>query len=143
MNSDIYSSVLTDKKIIVIVCDNGGFAVINKLQNNTGNASFNNLIEDCNIECEPFAVDFEAHARAMGATSETIHSMAEFDDAFLRAKASKRTYVISLKVDAYEGWTKEGHAWWEVGTPEVSKSSRVLDAHKDWESERHRQRRGV
>ncbi|MEM7614986.1 MAG: thiamine pyrophosphate-binding protein, partial [Pseudomonadota bacterium] len=46
MNSDIYSSVLTDKKLIILVCDNGGFAVINKLQNNTGNASFNNLIAD-------------------------------------------------------------------------------------------------
>ena len=32
LNSDLYSSVLTDKKIIVIVCDNGGFAVIHKLQ---------------------------------------------------------------------------------------------------------------
>ena len=39
MNSDIYSSVLTGKKLIILVCDNGGFAVINKLQNNTGNVS--------------------------------------------------------------------------------------------------------
>ncbi len=36
MNSDIYSSALTGKKLIVLVLDNGGFAVINKLQNNTG-----------------------------------------------------------------------------------------------------------
>jgi 3D-(3,5/4)-trihydroxycyclohexane-1,2-dione acylhydrolase (decyclizing) len=36
MNSDIYSSVLTQKKLIILVLDNGGFAVINKLQNNTG-----------------------------------------------------------------------------------------------------------
>ena len=46
MNSDIYSSVLTDKKLILLVLDNGGFAVINKLQNNTGNESYNNLIAD-------------------------------------------------------------------------------------------------
>ena len=37
MNSDIYSSVLSGRKLIIIVCDNGGFAVINKLQTNTGN----------------------------------------------------------------------------------------------------------
>ena len=37
LNSDIYSSVLSKKKIIALVLDNGGFAVINKLQNNTGN----------------------------------------------------------------------------------------------------------
>ncbi len=46
LNSDIYSSVLTRKKLIVLVLDNGGFAVINKLQNNTGNESFNNLLVD-------------------------------------------------------------------------------------------------
>ncbi|MGJ8527263.1 3D-(3,5/4)-trihydroxycyclohexane-1,2-dione acylhydrolase (decyclizing) [Maritalea sp.] len=143
MNSDIYSSVLTNKKMIIIVCDNGGFAVINKLQNNTGNKSFNNLIEDCNIVGEPFAVDFVAHARSMGAAAEIIQTIDEFDGAFERAKASNRTYVISLKVDAYEGWTKQGHAWWEVGTPEVSDSADVRDAHADWESSRHRQRKGV
>jgi 3D-(3,5/4)-trihydroxycyclohexane-1,2-dione acylhydrolase (decyclizing) len=62
MNSDIYSSVLSKKKLIILVLDNGGFAVINKLQNNTGNESFNNLIADCPTVAEPFAVDFEAHA---------------------------------------------------------------------------------
>ena len=44
LNSDIYSSVLSGHKLIVVVCDNGGFAVINKLQNGTGNVSYNNLI---------------------------------------------------------------------------------------------------
>ena len=29
-----------------------------------------------------------------------------------------------FKVDAYEGWTSEGHTWWEVGTPEVSGRAR-------------------
>jgi 3D-(3,5/4)-trihydroxycyclohexane-1,2-dione acylhydrolase (decyclizing) len=58
MNSDIYSSVLTGKKLIVVVLDNGGFAVINKLQNNTGQDSFNNLIKDTPTATTPFAVDF-------------------------------------------------------------------------------------
>ncbi len=66
MNSDIYSSVLTQRKLIVLLLDNGGFAVINKLQNNTGNESFNNLIADCPTVPAPFAVDFEAHARVDG-----------------------------------------------------------------------------
>ena len=87
MNSDIYSSVLTGRKLIIIVCDNGGFAVINKLQNNTGNVSFNNLIADCNIEGEPFAVDFATHARTMGAAAEEVHSIDELKQAFGRATA--------------------------------------------------------
>ena len=61
------------------------------------------------------AVDFESHARAMGANAETVHSIADLKEAFDRARQSDRTYVISLKVDAFEGWTQEGHAWWEVG----------------------------
>ncbi len=143
MNSDIYSSVLTGRKMIVVVLDNGGFAVINKLQNNTGNTSYNNLIEHCNIAVEPFAVDFEAHARSMGAEAETVHTIAEFREAFKRAKKAERTYIISMKVDAFEGWTGEGHAWWEVGTPEVSNNENVRNAHVEQEAGRARQRRGV
>jgi 3D-(3,5/4)-trihydroxycyclohexane-1,2-dione acylhydrolase (decyclizing) len=143
MNSDIYSSVLTGKKLIVLVLDNGGFAVINKLQNNTGNESFNNLIADCPTVPEPFAVDFEAHAASMGAHAETVSNPGELGEAFKRAKAADKTYVICMKVDAYEGWTAEGHAWWEVGTPHVTSSDKVRAAHEDWESTRPKQRRGV
>ena len=143
LNSDLYSSVLTKKKLIVLVLDNGGFAVINKLQNNTGNESFNNLIKDCPTVPEPFAVDFEAHAASMGAHAVTVSNPAQLGDAFKVAKANDRTSVIVMKVDAYEGWTTEGHTWWECGTPEVSDSEKVRKAHADWESSRPLQRKGV
>ncbi|MFT5799963.1 MAG: 3D-(3,5/4)-trihydroxycyclohexane-1,2-dione acylhydrolase (decyclizing) [Candidatus Azotimanducaceae bacterium] len=143
MNSDLYSSVLTQKKLIVLVLDNGGFAVINKLQNNTGNESFNNLISDTPTATNQVRVDFEAHARSLGATSETVEGPAELADAFGRAKASDQTYVIVMKVDPYDGWTTEGHAWWEVGTAHVSKSEKVINAHVEWEATRSRQRKGV
>lgn len=143
LNSDIYSSVLSRKKLIILLLDNGGFAVINKLQNNTGNESFNNLLADCPTIPEPYGVDFESHAAAMGATAETVANPAELGEAFMRAKASDKTYVICMKVDAYEGWTKQGHAWWEVGTPHITDDPKVRAAHEDWEATRDRQRRGV
>lgn len=143
MNSDIYSSVLTGQKLIILVLDNGGFAVINKLQNGTGQPSFNNLIADCNIKTEPFAVDFEAHARSMGAIAETVANPAELAEAFKRAKLATKTYVICMQVDPYDGWTQQGHAWWEVGTPHISQSEDVTAAHKDTEAGRKAQRRGV
>ncbi|MEM9473797.1 MAG: 3D-(3,5/4)-trihydroxycyclohexane-1,2-dione acylhydrolase (decyclizing) [Pseudomonadota bacterium] len=143
MNSDIYSSVLTQKKMIILVLDNGGFAVINKLQNNTGNESFNNLIEDCPTVPDAFAVDFVAHAASMGASAEYAANASELSEAFKRAKAVDKTSVIVMHVDAYEGWTTEGHTWWEVGTPSVSDSEKVRAAHADWESTRARQRKGV
>ncbi len=143
MNSDIYSSVLTGKKLIVLVLDNGGFAVINKLQNNTGNESFNNLIADCPTVTTPFAVDFAAHAASMGAISETVAAPADLAAAFARAKAADRTYVICMSVDAYDGWTTQGHTWWEVGTPEVSNSASVRQKHAEVEAGRAKQRLGV
>jgi len=143
LNSDIYSSVLTNKKLIILVLDNGGFAVINKLQNGTGNESFNNLFDDCPTVKQPFAVDFAAHAASMGANAETVANPAELGEAFKRAKASDKTSVIVMQVDAFDGWTTEGHAWWEVGTPRVSDSDKVRDAHTEWESTRPNQRKGV
>ncbi len=143
MNSDIYSSVLTDRKLIVCVLDNGGFAVINKLQNNTGNTSFNNLIADCPTITRPFAIDFAAHAAAMGAHAETAANPAEFAAAFKRAKAADKTSVIVMQVDAYDGWTTKGHAWWEVGTPHVSESDAVTQKHKETEAARVNQRAGI
>ncbi len=143
MNSDLYSSVLTQKKLIVFVLDNGGFAVINKLQNNTGNESFNNLFADTPTATHQVGVDFEAHAAAMGCHAETVSNSAELGEAFTRAKAADKTSVIVMKVDAYEGWTTEGHTWWEVGTPHVTDNPKVEAAHKDWEATRDKQRRGV
>ncbi len=143
LNSDIYSSVLTQKKMIVVVLDNGGFAVINKLQNNTGQESFNNLIADCPTVSEPFAVDFESHARAMGANAETVSNPAGLADAFKRAQAADKTTVIVMQVDPYDGWTAEGHTWWEVGTPHVSDKPGVNAAHAEIESARSRQRKGI
>jgi len=143
MNSDIYSSVLTGKKLIICVLDNGGFAVINKLQNNTGNESFNNLIADCPTVPAPFTVDFEAHAASMGANAETVANPAELGEAFKRAKAADKTSVIVMKVDAYEGWTTQGHAWWEVGTPHVTEHAKVAEKHAEIEASRSKQRKGV
>ncbi len=126
LNSDIYSSVIHGHKMIVIVCDNGGFAVINRLQTNMGGEPYNNLIKDNPTVVNPVAVDFAKHAEAMGAMSETVTSIDELEEAFGRAKAADRTYVIALVTDAYS-WT-EGGSFWEVGVPEVSELEGVRNA---------------
>ncbi len=79
----------------------------------------------------------------MGAAAEAVDSIADLKPAFARARASRTTYVISINVDAFEGWTAEGHAWWEIGTPAVSGRSQVEDAHAAVERGRSRQRAGV
>jgi 3D-(3,5/4)-trihydroxycyclohexane-1,2-dione acylhydrolase (decyclizing) len=140
MNSDIYSTVMTGQKVIFMVCDNGGYAVINRLQVNTGGAEFNNLLRTTNHD-RYLQVDFVKHAESMGAVAERVETVDELPAAFARAKAADRSYVIVIPVDEYT-WT-EGGAWWEVGVPEVSERPAVRAARADWEANKRHQRVGV
>ena len=139
MNSDLYSSVLSGHKLIVIVCDNGGFAVINRLQINQGGVPFNNLIADAKI-VEEVRVDFAAHAAAMGCHAVTVRSIEELEAAYQRARGADRTTVIALRTDAYS-WT-EGGSYWEVGVPEVSERPEVLAARAEVDAGKTNQRVG-
>lgn len=139
MNSDLHSSVLTGHKLIVIVCDNGGYAVINRLQTAQGGAPFNNLVADCRT-AEPVAVDFAAHAASMGCLSETVATVAELEAALGRARAADRTYVIALRTDPY-AWT-EGGSFWEVGVPESHPRPSVMAARSAMDAGKQAQRVG-
>jgi 3D-(3,5/4)-trihydroxycyclohexane-1,2-dione acylhydrolase (decyclizing) len=140
MNSDIYSSVLTGHKLIVVVCDNGGYAVINRLQNAKGVPSFNNQIADCRVK-EAFAVDFAKNAESMGALARHVESIGDLGQALEWAKTTDRTTVISIVSDAFT-WTP-GDAWWDVGVPEVSELDSVRRIRADQEQGRKKQRVGV
>ncbi len=140
MNSDIYSSVLTGHKMIVVVSDNGGFAIINRLQNFKGGKSFNNLIKDSRVK-EPFSVDFAKHAESMGALARRVETLGELDEAMKWAQGNDRTTVLTLTSDAFE-WVP-GDAHWDVGVPEVSGRKEVNEARADHEEIRAKQRIGV
>ncbi|MFC0218951.1 3D-(3,5/4)-trihydroxycyclohexane-1,2-dione acylhydrolase (decyclizing) [Pseudochelatococcus lubricantis] len=140
MNSEIYSSVLSGHKFILIVCDNGGYAVINRLQNAKGVTSFNNLLKDCRVK-ELFGVDFAAHARSMGALTRHVESLAELGEALEWAKTTDRTTVLTIVTDAFT-WTP-GDAWWDVGVPQVSPHESVREASRQQTEARTRQRVGV
>lgn len=139
MNSDLYSSVLSGHKLVVIVCDNGGFAVINRLQVNQGGVPFNNQLADTRHERLVY-VDFAAHAASMGCLSETVATVDELEAALARARAADRTYVIAMKTES-NVWT-EGGAFWEVGVPEVSDRPEVLAAHAAMQAGKQQQRIG-
>jgi 3D-(3,5/4)-trihydroxycyclohexane-1,2-dione acylhydrolase (decyclizing) len=142
MNSDIYSSVLTGLKLIVVVCDNGGFAVIDRLQRAKGIPSFNNQLADTRHEGELVRVDFARHAEAMGAIGIAVSGIGELEDAFRRAKEASRTTVIHVPVHPTD-WTEGNGAWWECGTPEVSERASVRAARAEHEAGKRKQRVGV
>jgi 3D-(3,5/4)-trihydroxycyclohexane-1,2-dione acylhydrolase (decyclizing) len=140
-NSEIYSSVLSGAKLILIVCDNGGFAVIERLQVGQGGASYNNMLADSRGSGSHARVDFRAHAESLGAIAIGVASMDELAAALQTARAADRTTVIVTDVRASD-WT-EGGAFWEVGVPEVSERDGVRAARERLLAGLQGQRRGV
>ena len=139
-NSDIYTSVITNHKLIIIVCDNGGHAVINRLQLFKGGKEFNCQFSSSKVE-NLTDINFAKHAESLGATGEEVSSIADLEKAFERAKKSKKTYVISMKTDAYQ-WL-EGSAYWESPTlelPTTKENKKALEEHRAGKS---KQRQGV
>jgi 3D-(3,5/4)-trihydroxycyclohexane-1,2-dione acylhydrolase (decyclizing) len=138
LNSDLYSSVITGHKLIVVVCDNGGFAVIDRLQTEMGGRSFNNMfgtIGDGRVK-----VDWVAHAASLGCLSESVSTIAELEGAFERARSADRTTVIAIET-APDRWTPGG-AFWEVGVAEVAERPEIAEAHKRVREGKERQRVG-
>jgi 3D-(3,5/4)-trihydroxycyclohexane-1,2-dione acylhydrolase (decyclizing) len=138
LNSELYSSVITGQKLIVVVCDNGGFAVIDRLQTGMGGRSFNNLFGTNGGE--RVKIDWAAHARALGCAGESVSTIAELEEAFERARSATRTTVIAIDT-ASNRWTPGG-AFWEVGVAEVSDRAEVADAHARVLEGKQRQRVG-
>ena len=139
-NSDIYTSIITNHKLIIIVCDNGGHAVINRLQLFKGGKEFNCQFSSSKVE-NLTDVNFAKHAESLGATGEEVSSIADLEKAFERAKKSKKTYVISIKTHAYQ-WL-EGSAYWESPTlelPTTEENKKALEEHRIGKS---KQRQGV
>ncbi|MEY2654378.1 MAG: hypothetical protein RLZZ524_1406 [Pseudomonadota bacterium] len=128
MNSELASSVLLGRKLIVVVLDNRGYGCIERLQRASGVPGFNNMLDDCITEGgERSTLDFALHARSMGAEAVHVGSVAELKSAMVRARAASKTQVIVI--DTTHHRTSPGGCWWEVAIPEVSQRSDVQAAH--------------
>jgi 3D-(3,5/4)-trihydroxycyclohexane-1,2-dione acylhydrolase (decyclizing) len=86
-------------------------------------------------------VNFAEHAKSMGAEGEFVKSIAELEDAFKRAKKSKKTYVISIHTDGYQ-WL-EGSAYWESPTLLIPKTEENKISLKEHLDGKKKQRKGV
>ena len=105
-----------------------------------GGKEFNCLFETSKVD-NLKKIDFAKHAESLGAIAENVNSIAELESAFLRAKKSKSTYLISIKTDGYQ-WL-EGSAYWESPTlekPITKENKRALKEHREGKS---KQRQGV
>lgn len=125
LNSDLFSAAFAGHPFVAVVCDNGGFAVIHRLQTNQGAAGFNNLFADAagpGAAKRPLRVDFAMHARSLGCEVEVVPAdgtAANLATAYARARATARATGRPAVVVCHvhpTAWTDAG-AWWEVGVP--------------------------
>ena len=129
-NSEMATAAMMGISFTVVVTDNRGFGCINRLQMGTGGAEFNNLLDHA-VHEQPSAIDFAAHAGAMGATSVKVSSIAELEQALAKRGGIKGPYVIVIDTDPYPS-TPHGGTWWEVAVPEVSTRDEVKQARKSY-----------
>ena len=145
MNSDLYSAVLTGHPFTLVVCDNGGYAVIERLQVGQGGASYNNMLRD-SLQADgrgpaQARVDFAGHAAAMGAQVHAVSTADEVREVVAATRTSDRTVVIVVSVRESD-WTGGG-AFWQVGVPEVSERPEVQAARAQMDAGLQTQRRGI
>ncbi len=125
LNSELYSAAFAGHRFVAVVCDNGGYAVIHRLQTGQGAPGFNNLLADCagpGAEPGGVRVDFAAHAGSLGCAVVDLPAgsgVTELRAGYARARelavAENRPAVLVCRTHP-STWTESG-AWWEVGVP--------------------------
>jgi 3D-(3,5/4)-trihydroxycyclohexane-1,2-dione acylhydrolase (decyclizing) len=124
LNSEIYGATFAGHPFVGILCDNGGYAVIHRLQINQGAEGFNNLLSDSRGPGSDGSVrvDFAAHAASLGAHVEDARGTIDIEElraAYIRAREAARTTrrpAVVVCTVHHEAWTEAG-AWWETGVP--------------------------
>jgi 3D-(3,5/4)-trihydroxycyclohexane-1,2-dione acylhydrolase (decyclizing) len=130
-NSELATAVMMGVPFTVVLTDNRGYGCINRLQQATGGAPFNNLLRD-SYHVNEANLDFVAHARSMGANAVKAASITELEAEMQKAKTATIPTVIVIDTDPMPG-TGAGGTWWDVAVPEVSDRTEVNEARKAYE----------
>ncbi|WHT23764.1 3D-(3,5/4)-trihydroxycyclohexane-1,2-dione acylhydrolase (decyclizing) [Crossiella sp. CA-258035] len=144
LNAELFSAAFAGHGFVAVVCDNDGYAVINRLQQGQGGAGFNNMYEHCRSGTggKP-RVDFAAHAASLGCAVTAVDSLTALAEAYRQARQTARTEhrpaVVVIRTHP-SAWTEAG-AWWEVGIPETAHRTEITTAHQAAAAEKARQLR--
>lgn len=130
LNSELYSAAFAGHGLVAVVCDNDGYAVIDRLQRGNGGAAFNNMYADCRSpHDQPPRVDFASHAASLGCAVLSADGLDGLRAAYAQARTHARAgrpAVVVVRTHP-SSWTDAG-AWWEVGVPEYSQNPAITEA---------------
>ncbi|NUB43370.1 3D-(3,5/4)-trihydroxycyclohexane-1,2-dione acylhydrolase (decyclizing) [Fertoebacter nigrum] len=137
-NSELATAVMMGIGFTVVLTDNRGYGCINRLQQATGGAPFNNLLDDSH-HVNPAAIDFVAHAASMGAKAVKAADIAALERELAAAKGAAIPVVIVIDTDPAPS-TEAGGYWWDVAVPAVSVRPEVGAARARYEEMTQNQR---
>ncbi len=133
-NSELATAVMMGIGFTVVLTDNRGYGCINRLQQGTGGAPFNNMLDDSH-HVNASAIDFVAHAGSMGARAVKAKDIGALEAELKTAKGAVRPVVIVIDTDPMPS-TEAGGTWWDVAVPEVSVRAEVRAARAKYEAAR-------
>jgi 3D-(3,5/4)-trihydroxycyclohexane-1,2-dione acylhydrolase (decyclizing) len=132
LHSELLTSLQEGMKINVVVFDNNGYQCINNLQTSQGITRYGNDLRYRNpktgkLSGKRLPVDFAENGESYGARGFRVRTMAELYEAVKKALKETRSTVIDVKVTPNS--MTEGYAsWWRLGTAEVSRNKKVVEA---------------
>ncbi|MCT2585945.1 3D-(3,5/4)-trihydroxycyclohexane-1,2-dione acylhydrolase (decyclizing) [Actinophytocola gossypii] len=133
LNSELFSAAFAGHGFVAVVCDNDGYAVIDRLQRGNGAPAFNNMYADARSrQANTPRVDFASHAASLGCAVLAARDVDELRAAYAQARTHARDGRVAVVVIPTHpsAWTDAG-AWWEVGVPEQSTYPAVTDAREE------------
>ena len=144
MAQEIVTSIQEGCKLVIVLVDSGGFASIGALSRSVGSGGFGTDYrfrreQSGQIDGDPLPVDLAANAESLGARVFRASDRASLESALSAARATDRTTVVYVPVDAEVRVPGYG-CWWDVPVAEVSEQAPVQEARTQYERDRQKQR---
>lgn len=150
---EIITSIQEDKKLIIVLINNHGFASIGGLSRSLGTEGFGTRylyrdqksnkiggdeLDRKSAEKQYLPVDLVKNAESLGAIVLEAKDIQDLEHKLQEARQTDRTTVVYVETDRYQGM--EGYSWWEVPVSEVSEKKEVQDAYENYVKEKQNQR---
>jgi 3D-(3,5/4)-trihydroxycyclohexane-1,2-dione acylhydrolase (decyclizing) len=144
MNSELVTAAAEGLAFTVVLVENQGFQSIHGLQRSVGVPSFTNerRARDAGsgrLDGPVVAVDFAAHAAAMGARTWSVRDLEALRGALAEARAAGGVRVVVVATDP-ERRVPGFDGWWDVPPAEVSERAGVRSARAAYQTAAARRR---
>jgi 3D-(3,5/4)-trihydroxycyclohexane-1,2-dione acylhydrolase (decyclizing) len=144
LSGELATSIQEGLKLTVVLLDNHGFNCIHGLASSCGEHNNFNLFRTRDSETglftgEPLPLDLAQNAASLGAKVICPKNTSELRSALEEARTAPRTTVIVVEVDG-DARVPSFESWWDVPVAEVSRSTRVQAARREYDSQRERER---